>query len=204
MNNSIKAVLFDVGGVLVRTVDHTGRQYWEERLGLAHGGAEAIVLNSEMGHRAQRGEISTDELWQWVGGYLNLGANLDQFRHDFWRGDCVDEELVELLTRIKPNYRTAVISNATDALLHSLESYKLLSYFDLIVGSAFEGIMKPNPSIYQRALSRLQIHPQEAVFIDDSPANVEGARNVGMTAIHFTPALDLPGELIHLGLNLTH
>jgi phosphoglycolate phosphatase-like HAD superfamily hydrolase len=57
MSSPIRAILFDVGGVLVRTFDPSGRQAWEQRLGLPPGGAEAVVLNSEMGHRAQRGEI---------------------------------------------------------------------------------------------------------------------------------------------------
>ena len=47
MSSPIRAVLFDVGGVLVRTFDHSGRQQWEARLGLPPGGAEALVLNSE-------------------------------------------------------------------------------------------------------------------------------------------------------------
>lgn len=202
MNESIKAVIFDVGGVLVRTYDHTGRQWWEKRLGLPPGGAEAVVLNSEMGHRAQRGEVSTEELWHWVGDYLNLGENLQTFRNDFWRGDAVDESLRDLLGILKNRYQMAVISNATDALLQTLDGYQLLPYFHLVVGSAFEGIMKPDPTIYKRALSRLNLAPHETVFIDDADANVLGAQKVGMNAIHFTPTMDLKAKLQNFGVTL--
>jgi len=51
----IKAVIFDVGGVLIRTVDHNYRRKWEKQLGLAKGESEEIVFNSDMGLRAQRG-----------------------------------------------------------------------------------------------------------------------------------------------------
>jgi HAD superfamily hydrolase (TIGR01509 family) len=200
MSSPIRAVLWDVGGVLVRTVDPSGRQAWERRLGLPPGGAEAIVLNSEMGHRAQRGEISDGQLWAWVGEHLALGDELEAFRHDFWRGDRVDESLVSLIRRLRSRYQTAVISNATDALRTTLAGYGLLDEFDLIVGSAYEGMMKPNPAIYERALVRLGRPAEEAVFIDDAPANIVGAAAVGLRAIHFTPAVDLAAELQRLGV----
>ena len=200
MSKPIRAVLWDVGGVLVRTFDHSGRQAWESRLGLPAGGAEAIVLNSEMGHRAQRGEISDAALWEGVRARLALGDDLATFRRDFWRGDRVDEALVALIRRLRPRYRTAVISNATDALLATLEHYGLRSEFDLIVGSAYEGIMKPRPAIYERALQRLGLAAEEAVFIDDAPANITGAAAVGLHTIHFTPAVEVAAELRRLGV----
>lgn len=197
---TIRAVIFDVGGVLVRTSDHTGREFWEQRLGLSRGQAEAIVLNSEMGHRAQRGEITDAALWSWVGDHLELGDNLPAFRRDFWRGDTVDLVLVDLISRLHRHHQTAIISNATDALLITLEQYHLRSMFDVIVGSAYEGVMKPDPAIFQAALIRLGRAPNETVFIDDAPANVTGARALGMHAILFTPALSLAQELAALGV----
>lgn len=200
MSSPIRAILFDVGGVLVRTYDHSGRQEWEARLGLPPGGAEALVLNSEMGRRAQRGEIGEEALWAWAGEQLALGDELDAFRRDFWRGDRVDEALVALVRGLRPHYRTAIISNATDGLRDGLARYGLLDAFDLVVGSAYEGIMKPHPAIYERTLERLGCAAEEAVFIDDAPANVAGAQAVGLHAILFTPQLDLAAELRRLGV----
>ena len=200
MNEPIQAIIFDVGGVLVRTHDQSGRRVWEERLGLAPGQLEAIVLNSEMGHRAQRGEISDDELWAWVSQRFSLGDELDAFRPDFWRGDAVDQGLVALVGRLNRRYQTAIISNATDALLTTLEDYQLLVEFDLVVGSAYEGLMKPAPAIFETTLIRLGRVAAETVFIDDAPANIAGAQAGGLQTILFTPALDLAAELAALGV----
>ena len=201
MSNEIRAIIFDVGGVLVRTFDQSGRRLWEERLGLSPGDAEAIVLNSEMGHRAQRGEITTEALWAWAGQRLGLDkAALDSFRADFWSGDGIDSGLQDLIRRLNRNYETAIISNATDALLESLEAYGLLGDFDLVVCSAHEGVTKPDPAIYEIALARLGRAAEETVFIDDAPANVAAAQAVGMNAILFTPALDLEAALAALGV----
>lgn len=201
MSETIRAVIFDVGGVLVRTFDQGGRRVWEDRLGLLPGEAEAIVLNSEMGHRAQRGEITTAELWAWAGQRLRLeGDNLETFRTDFWRGDGVDPTLHDLIRRLHRDYQTAIISNATDALLESLGAYGLLEDFDLVVCSADEGITKPAAAIYEIALARLGRAADECVFIDDAPANVAAAQALGMHAILFTPALDLEAVLATLGV----
>ena len=75
MNESIKAIIFDIGGVLIRTENYSGCSNWERRLGLHPGGAEAIVLNSEWGHRAQRGEI-TYAAFELGGQFLELGEGV--------------------------------------------------------------------------------------------------------------------------------
>ena len=194
-DNDIKAIIFDVGGVLVRTVDQSGRQKWESQLGLPSGGAEAIVLNSEMGHRAQRGEITTEALWSWVMAHLELGESLHQFRQDFWGGDVLDQSLVRLVRKLRRRYQLAIISNAMDSLTEMLAEYALLDEFDLIVGSAYEGVMKPDPIIFERTLQRLGVTPPQSIFIDDSPVNIAGAQALGINAILFTPRTNLAGEL---------
>lgn len=193
MSNPIKAVIFDVGGVLLRTHDWSGRRSWEARLGLESGGAEEIVFHSEMGQRAQRGQMSEDELWSWIGTHLDLADELESFRADFWRGDRIDETLIQYIRSLRPRYQTAIISNAADGLGPALtNTHMITDAFDLIVISADEGMMKPEPAIYLRTLARLGREPEETVFIDDAPTNVAGARDVGMNAVHFTPEVDLP------------
>ncbi|HNS39956.1 MAG: HAD family phosphatase [Anaerolineae bacterium] len=202
-NEQIKAIIFDVGGVLIRTFDHSGRRFWEKRLNLPEGAAEAIVLTGEMGTRAQRGEITTDELWAWAGEYLGLGDELEAFQQDFWRGDAVDSDLMELIKRLNSHYQTAIISNATDALLDSLENYGIVPEFDLIVGSAYEGLLKPDPAIYEITLARLGRRPEETVFIDDAPANISAAASLGMKTILFKPSINLAAELETLGVRVS-
>lgn len=198
----IKAVIFDVGGVLVRTEDYAGRHRWEHRLGLEKRESEAIVFNSEMGLKAQRGEISDKQLWVWVGRRLNLTPDeLSQFRQGFWSGDVLDETIVAFVRRLRPRYQTAVISNATDALLDTLTiRYPIADAFDLIVGSATEHVMKPDPVIYQRTIARLGRRADEAVFVDDFIENVTAARQLGMQAIHYRPDVNIAAELEALGV----
>lgn len=198
----IQAVIFDVGGVLIRTTDYSSRREWEKELGLKEWEAEEIVFGSEMGTLAQCGGISDAELWTWVGERLDLApARLRAFRQGFWAGDVLDTTLIDFIRRLRPRYQKAIISNATDNLRIALsEKYPIADAFDLIVCSAEEKVMKPDPSIYQLTLNRLGRRPEEAVFIDDSARNIMAARELGMHAIHFNATMDVPAELAKIGV----
>jgi len=200
----IKAIIFDMGGVLVRTVDPSKRAAWEERLGLAPGEAERIVLNSVMGKQAQMGAITTDALWQWVQGEFGFDdATLAAFRHDFWAGDALDDELVDLLRYLRLNYQTALLSNFMDELQEVITvRHPMADAFDLVVGSAYEKVMKPDARIYELTLARLGRQPAEAVFIDDMLHNIEGARQVGLATIHYQAGMDVTAALTALGLQV--
>jgi epoxide hydrolase-like predicted phosphatase len=200
----IKAVIFDIGGVLIRTPDRASRLHWEQRLGLAERASEEVVFGGEMGTKAQQGGITNDELWQWVGRHLNLVEDdLATFQRDFWAGDVLDEELVKLIRRLRPRYQTAIISNATDGLRLALtDQFKIADAFDLIVCSAEEKVMKPDPRIYLWTLERLGRAAAETVFIDDNADNIVGAQAVGMNTIHFNPQVDVVAKLEKLGVEI--
>ncbi len=69
-----------------------------------------------------------------------------------------------------------------------------------IVVSGDEKMVKPHAPIYRLALDRFGLRAEEAVFIDDSPANVAGAQVVGMMGLHFTDAATLRAQLMTLGI----
>ena len=200
----IKALIFDVGGVLVRTEDRSRRAELEKSLGLPPGQTDEIVFNSPMGQAAQKGEVTSAARWEWVRQELGLDATgLAHFRQEFWGGDRVNTALVTLIRGLRPRYQTAIISNFMDDLRRSLaEECPIIDAFDLVVISAEEKVMKPSPVIFQRALERLGCLPEESVFVDDFAHNVEGARAMGMHAIHYTPATDMARELANLGASV--
>ncbi len=61
-------------------------------------------------------------------------------------------------------------------------------------------MIKPDPAIYRLLCARYAVTPERCVFIDDNPRNVEGARTVGMHALHFTDVERLTGDLAALGV----
>lgn len=182
----IKAVIWDIGGVIGRTEDRTPRAQLAEDLGVSYEYLVRLVFGGEQGTRAQLGEISVDELFLYVRKELNLGPDEFPDLYDrFFAGDRVDYVLVDFIRSLRPRYKTGIISNAWGDLNEMLDQWGITDVFDIIVGSGDEGILKPDPKIYKIALKRLGIKAEESAFIDDFIENIEGAQKLGINAIHF-------------------
>jgi glucose-1-phosphatase len=196
----MKAVIWDMGGVLVRTEDQTQRQAWEQKLGLKPGELHDIVFKNEISDKASRGEAAEDEIWKWVQLQLGLTEHaLGELRADFFAGDSVDLILLEYIQSLKSDYLTGMITNAWPGIRHWLtEVWKVADAFDSIVVSAEVGLIKPGPAIYELSLDQLGILPKEAVFLDDLIENIHGAQAVGMKAVHFTTREDALKQLTDL------
>jgi 2-haloacid dehalogenase len=78
--------------------------------------------------------------------------------------------------------------------------FPFLSWFDGIVVSGDEGVIKPDPRIFRILLERHLVAPEEAVFIDDNPRNAAAASALGIHGIHFQSPERLRAELATLGL----
>jgi epoxide hydrolase-like predicted phosphatase len=197
---AISAVIWDLGGVLLRTEDFSSRQALADRMGKSRTELENLVFDGDSGDRAQLGEISADEHWDNIRRILGLdAAGISEFRRQFWEGDQLDVELVNTIRRLRRSYKTGLLSNAFSDLRQVVTSILQISdAFDEMVISAEIHLMKPDARIYQHALQRLGVVAQETVFIDDMLRNVEGARRQGMNAIHFRQRSQALAELERL------
>jgi epoxide hydrolase-like predicted phosphatase len=184
---AIKAVIWDVGGVLVRTEDYRSREQLALSLGMDRLELEELVYGLESGRRAQLGEIPLDDHWNNVLQALNLKSEkLRDFQEGFWGGDRLDVELIEYIRSLRANYKTGLLSNAFSDLRRMAEDvWKFADAFDEMIISAEVGLMKPDARIYKLAADQLGIEPSEAVFLDDFTHNVAGAQAVNMHAVHF-------------------
>lgn len=191
------ALVFDFGGVLMKTVTRSFRWAWDDRLGLARGTVERVVHGSESWRRAQVGVISVQDYWRDVAAQLGLNSReLSELETDFFKGDQLDLEIMEFIRRCKlAGQRTALLSNDSPALHDKLERLGISMLFDPLVISADIGVMKPDARAYQHVIGLLGCPPAQTVFVDDMPANIRGASDVGMNGILYTPELDLERTL---------
>ena len=197
----LKAVIFDVGGVLIRTQSRAGRERWASRLGLDPWEFENFVFSGESGRLAQLGQRSSAEHWQWLGTHFRLSeGDLVEMRRDFFAGDVLNEPLVAHIERLRQaGYRTGLLSNFMDEARQLWrEVYPFINLFDGIVISCEIGLMKPEPQVHLLAAESVGVKPEEALFIDDFIENVEGAWQVGMQALHFQEPEALQQQLAEL------
>jgi len=194
---TIKAIIFDIGGVLIRTIDRAPRQALAEQLGMTSRALEELVFGGESGRRAQLGEI--DEPEQWAFACRQVGwplERVDEFRGQFFGGDRFDAELLNYIRQLRQDYQTGIISNAMNGTRALIDGpWEMGALFDVIVLSGEVGVMKPDARIYQIALEQLGVQAEQAVFIDDFQHNIDGAQAVGMHGVHFRSPEQLMTEL---------
>ena len=185
----IRALITDFGGVLVRTRTDRSRRALEARLGLPLRTLENRVFGSEASLRGQNGTLREEEFWQEVARDLDCarsGLTPQAFRAEFFADDFLDEELLAFIRGVRPQLKTGLISNGWSGLRDMLHTtVPIAAAFDVLVISAEEKIMKPDPRIYQRTLERLEVRAAEAIFLDDVQVNIDACNALGMQGVHF-------------------
>jgi epoxide hydrolase-like predicted phosphatase len=195
----IQAVFIDFGGVIMRTEDKGPRTRQAERLGMTFRDLEKIFFESDTSQRASTGEIPEEAHWQAVAEALGVSRQeSDKITAEFFSGDRADTTLLDFLRSLRPERKVSLISNAWSGLRAFITRQKFEDVFDEMIISAEVGLIKPDPRIYRFALEKIGAQPEESVFLDDVLINVEAARSVGMSAIHFTQPEETLKELKQL------
>ena len=131
-------------------------------------------------------------------------AHLFQAYHDHWKDSIGDAFIgtVKILKRLKRvDYPLFGLSNwSAETFPFAREKYDFFDLFDDMVISAHVGFVKPEPEIYNLVLEKIGKPARECLFIDDSLANIEQAKQMGFVTIHFTSPEQLEDELTHMGI----
>lgn len=191
----IKSIVFDIGGVILRSEDECGRDALGEKYNLEPGWVERLVFNSDAARASTIGLVSTEVMWLGVAEELNLSEKtLIEFQDLFWQGDRIDQSLVKFLEKCRPQYQTALLTNAwVDARKILEEKYGIsegLTVDHLLVSSEI-GIAKPDPGIYELLAETLDCQFSEILFVDDFIENILAAKEMGINTIHFKVGIDL-------------
>lgn len=183
----IRAVVFDIGGVLEITPDLGVIPMWEARLGLPAGELSERMHDAFAG--GSIGTITEDDVHQALRDRLGLDdQQVAAFMADIWREylGTPNTELIEYARLLRPRYRTGILSNSfVGAREKEQAAYGFEELVDDIVYSHEAGMSKPDPRIYALACARLGVRPDETVFVDNTDYCIAGAREAGMHAVHF-------------------
>ncbi|WP_244967124.1 HAD family hydrolase [Streptomyces cacaoi] len=173
-----RALLIDLGGVLVADALPTTAEVWSHRLGLTpQDVAEGIYGGDE--DQVLIGRMSEPDWWDVVARRLGLdAARTAALRDDLTGHPVYDDALVDAVRAVRPVVRTAFVSNAWPHTRTGLAT--LLSRADAAVLSCEVGVAKPDPGIYRCALETLGVTARDALFVDDREENVATARRLGM------------------------
>jgi epoxide hydrolase-like predicted phosphatase len=184
-----RAVVFDIGGVLEVPTDIALDVRWERRLGLRPGEFFQRLRQSGLGRDANLGRRSAAEFARALGRLYGLdepmtGELLAEL-WDWYVGE-LNIEMADYFQRLRPRYRTAILSNAAEGGRREEDRrYGFAAMADVLVYSYEVGIEEPDERIYEITCQRLGVHPSEVVFLDDLEPNVAAAGRLGMRAVLF-------------------
>ena len=189
----IKAIIFDWGGVLSLTGSITdfGNIYAPKF------GKDPEEYNKLMIENWEIAKVNKmDSKLFWINLAKFLGTDPETFRKDFSEFHGFNKEILDLAKKLKKNYKLGLLSNQIkDWLEEFIKKHKLKQIFDVIVTSYETGLAKPDITIFREIVKRLNVKPNECVYIDDFETNIPPAKKLGMKTILFRNCEQLKKDL---------
>jgi putative hydrolase of the HAD superfamily len=195
-----RALITDFGGVLTSPL-HEGFLAYQDESGVSLeqlGRAMALATEEHGDHplfQLERGEITEAEFRGRIEPHLEDGFDLTRLRTVYFERMEPNPTMIELVRELRgEGVRTALLTNNVrewEPLWRS-KLPEIDELFEVVVDSAFVGLRKPDPAIYQLTLERLGLGAEECVFVDDLEPNCETARALGMLAVRF----ESPGQAV--------
>jgi 2-haloacid dehalogenase len=203
MSAKIETIIFDLGGVLI---DWNPRYLYRKLLKDEDQVSWFLenVCTSEWNDQQDAGRSFEDATKELITKYPEWEEAITAW-YGRWQETIMGPipGTVELLKKIKQSngYRLYALTNwSAETFPWALDNFEFLHWFEGIVVSGKEKTRKPFPEFYQILFDRYKVEPSRSLFIDDNIKNIEGARNIGLPAIHFQSPEQLKAELTRLGV----
>ena len=185
-------VIFDYGRVLSQSPTDAELQEFAELVGVTE--PPFYQVYSDTRDEYDCGRFSCQQHWQHFAATAGISlepehvARIVEFENRMWVR--ANPAVLELVRDVRSQgMRTAILSNMPLDLLAELRgAFDWLDEFDVQIWSCDHGVIKPDAAIYRLCLEALGCEPHRALFFDDRPRNVDGARAVGMEAHVFESA----------------
>jgi len=198
-----RVVVFDLGGVLL---EWNPRHLYRKLFPGDEAAMErflAEVCTEEWNERQDAGRTFAEAVAELLPAHADKAELIHAFGHRFDEMipgalEGTVDIMSELKRRFVPLY--ALTNWSSETFPSQRARFPFLTWFDGIVVSGDEGMIKPDPRIFRILLERHRIAPEEAVFIDDNAKNADAASALGIHGIHFRSPEQLRGELARLDL----
>ena len=190
----IKVIAFDYAGV----VTPGPMTQWAENNQVKDQSKWDAYL--ENAHKWDRGEMTVDQVYEILFGITGIPAG--QIWEEFYAKAVLRENVVEIIKRLKKNYKIFLFSNfISEPLRKLIKHHQIDKYFDGVIISSEHKMQKPHFEFFDLLVKRAGVKKDEIIFIDDSIKNVEGAKEYGIKSILFTNAKNLSENLRTVGLS---
>ncbi|MCX7858229.1 MAG: HAD family phosphatase [Deltaproteobacteria bacterium] len=152
----------------------------------------------------EEGKVSSFDFFKHLKDRLKLEIDFEEFK-EIWNPIFrEDEKVVKLIHTLKAkSFPLFLLSNTNELhFTHIKETYSVVHLMDRWILSYEIGAKKPKRAIYEAIFERIEISPDEILYIDDIPRYVEAASKLGMRGVHFTDADSLKEILLKNGVDI--
>jgi putative hydrolase of the HAD superfamily len=201
MVKPVRTLFWDVGGVLLTNAwDHEERERAVENFQLQKVDFEA--RHKEVVTMFEEGKISLDQYLDRTVFYQARKFSKEEFKSYMFSLSKPKTEVLEFARSLAGKYLMATINNESREMNeYRIKQFGLSQICDLFVSSCYVGMRKPDEKIYRVALDMIQKTPDECCFIDDRPANIDGAAKVSMRTVLMRDSAQLKKDLQSLGVS---
>ncbi len=205
MTEKVRAIIFDIGRVLIRVNVARATSGLAEGLFLSPEEIWSALEKDPRWRDWQEGRISPRDWHQHIARRLGCKLSFEQFVEVWNRAlDPVPLQEDSFLRKLSKRYRLAVLSNTDPLHLEHMErGFGFLSYFPVRIYSCRVGASKPSPLIYKQALAHIKAHAGETIYVDDVATFAEAAEGLGIRSIIYQSPDQLQTSLRELGVNLS-
>jgi putative hydrolase of the HAD superfamily len=202
--STFRAIFFDLGGVcLSNGWDREQRRAITERFGFDYETFDR--RHRQVVDALERGQMTLSDYLRWTIFYEPRAFTSDELTEAILALSTPFHETLGLVRALRGGgrYLLATLNNESRELNeHRIERFALRELFTVFFSSCYFGLLKPQPELYRRAMQITQCAPENCIYIDDRPMNVEVAGILGMHAIQFTSADQLAEDLRAAGVVL--
>jgi putative hydrolase of the HAD superfamily len=197
-------LISDFGGVLTTPPEAVFLAYQEESgVSLEALGTAMGIATDEHGEHPlfalERGEITEVEFRDRIHPHLENGFDLARLRELYFERLDPNRDMIEFIRALRGRgVRAALLTNNVREWepVWRAKLPEIDELFELVVDSAFVGLRKPDPAIFELTLERLGgVGPEQCVFVDDLDVNCDAARALGMAAVRFETAAQAIPEI---------
>lgn len=197
---AIKAVIFDLGGVLFTNGTKKFIKDLAERYSLDEVAVKE-VMDGPIGSQYREGKITRDVFWQRGLAKLGIAGNVDQLEDEWISDYALIEGTRDIILALRGNYKVTYLSDNVRERVEKVDAlYHFKEWFDGGIFSHEVGVRKPDPKIYEFALQHAGVKAEESVFIDDKESSLVPAKAMGITTILFKDPGDLKAQLQKLSV----
>lgn len=204
-NGKVKAIIFDLGNVLIDFDHMVAAQKLSKFTDKAVNEIFNLFFDSELTALFEEGRISPLQFFSKVKEMLNLRLDYEGFE-PIWNGIFFFSEknlsVYNLALGLKNYYKLASLSNIN--ILHFeyiKKTFPIINAFQIITSCEL-GLRKPQSQIYHKALKLLGVSPAECFYSDDRPELIASARDLGIKGFVFKGAEQLKKDLLGAGINI--